>query len=77
MSRIDRRAFVVGCLAVPLAGCPNPDRTSSLARSSGLSYPKFLNCGSWLNNNVFVVNGGIQPGGGIACANNLNAGIKS
>jgi hypothetical protein len=43
MSTIDRRAFVVGCLAVPLAGCQNPNRASVAGGSSSLPQPRFLN----------------------------------
>jgi hypothetical protein len=62
MSRIDRRAFVVGCLAVPLAGCP--DRPSLLGGSSALLPATFLNDGysrATGDTPVFVVTGGIKP----------------
>jgi hypothetical protein len=55
MSTIDRRAFFVGCLAVPLAGCNKP---TSVAFSGGSSAAQcdtsphgasFLNAGCWKN----------------------------
>jgi hypothetical protein len=63
MSRIDRRAFVMGCLAVPLAGCPQPN-SPFVAGSPGLLKATFLNCGIWSNDDppIFLVTGGInQP----------------
>jgi len=76
MSRIDRRAFVVGCLAVPLGGCSKAQMAPTLASvppgsisTSGVAgnWPYYLNCGYWEGNTVFVVTGGIKPGGGNAC----------
>jgi len=64
MSRIDRRAFVVGCLAVPLAGCPDPNRASLLGGSTALLPATFLNYGYQKTSGdtpVFVVTGGIKP----------------
>jgi hypothetical protein len=47
MSTIDRRAFVVGCLAVPLAGCANPGvKTAFVGASPPIA---FQNNGSWQN----------------------------
>jgi hypothetical protein len=48
MSTIDRRAFVVGCLAVPLAGCPAPGTGPALLTSSPPAI-NFQNNGSWKN----------------------------
>jgi hypothetical protein len=66
MSRIDRRAFLMGCLSLPLAGCPD-QKSATFVPALRSDYTKFLNCGSWSSNTIFVVNGGIKPGGGIAC----------
>jgi len=62
MSRIDRRAFVMGCLAVPLAGCTDTAPHQEFAPSA-LAPAKFLNNGHWAtgNTSVFVVTGGINP----------------
>lgn len=67
MSRIDRRAFVVGCLAaplvVPLAGCSGESFTAS-SGSSALLPARFLNSGYLQQTGdtpVFVVTGGINP----------------
>jgi hypothetical protein len=64
MSRIDRRAFVMGCLAVPLAGCADQVNSSFGAGSGVLLKAKFLNCGQWSSDEppMFIVTGGInQP----------------
>lgn len=65
MPRMDRRAFVMGCLVVPLAGC-TLDSGPSIAPpgSSGLLPAQFLNYGyprSTGDTPVFVVTGGIKP----------------
>jgi hypothetical protein len=49
MSTIDRRAFFVGCLAVPLGGCSNPRRATAFVQS-GPPPVNFQNNGSWQNN---------------------------
>jgi len=69
MSTINRRAFAMGCLAVPLAGCHNPNRMSltDIAKSSAPSDIRFKNPGQWVNFGnanigdtwVFVVSGPI------------------
>jgi hypothetical protein len=74
MSTINRRAFAMGCLAVPLAGCHNLKRVSlnrvSLTGIAGSSAPsdiRFKNPGNWVNIGntnigdtwVFVVSGPI------------------
>jgi hypothetical protein len=48
MSSIDRRAFVAGCLAVPLAGCATNGSARSLVASSPPPVT-FQNNGSWQN----------------------------
>ena len=63
MPRMDRRAFVVGCLAVPLAGCTGQSFTGSPG-SSALLPAHFLNYGyprQTGDTPVFVVTGGIKP----------------
>jgi hypothetical protein len=63
MSRIDRRAFVMGCLAVPLAGCPDPNSFIP-GGSTGLLPAQFQNHGyprTTGDTPVFVVTGGIKP----------------
>jgi hypothetical protein len=61
MSTIDRRAFVIGGLAVPLAGCHNPNRMS-FSSGTALPQPHFLNPGQPRPTGttpVFVVTGPI------------------
>ena len=71
MSLIDRRAFVVGCLAVPLAGCNNSvvDRSVGppAARLAGPPQVHFVNLGNWVNGGnangdewVYVVTAGFE-----------------
>ena len=62
MSTIDRRAFVMGCLAVPLAGCQNLNRASLAGGPRVSSQVNFLNPGNWRttdNTPVFTVTGPI------------------
>jgi hypothetical protein len=63
MSRIDRRAFVLGCVATPLAGCTGQSLTASTV-STTLLPARFLNDGFLRptgDTPVFVVTGGIKP----------------
>jgi hypothetical protein len=64
MSTIDRRAFVVGCLVIPVAGCGNPNSTSFTDQTPLLLPAKFRNYGHPRvtgDTPVFVVTGGIKP----------------
>ena len=66
MPRMDRRAFVVGCLAMPLAGCTG-DSGGAFGPSTGSSAllpARFLNPGYMQQTGdtpVFIVTGGITP----------------
>ena len=63
MPRMDRRAFVVGCLAAPLAGCDG-QLSPSFTGPSALLPARFLNDGypkTTGDTPVFVVTGGIKP----------------
>ena len=56
MSRVDRRAFVVGLLAVPLVGCLQPQ--APLLPATFLNYGHQKASG---DTPVFVVTGGVRP----------------
>ncbi len=68
MSMIDRRAFVVGCLAVPMAGCSGQGGAPASVRSTAPPV-YFKNNGSWQNYGnttvgddwVYVVTPGFKP----------------
>jgi hypothetical protein len=63
MSTIDRRAFALGFLILPLTSCLDRESTSfSRSRDAAATQTVFLNAGHWTSSGppVFVVTGGIN-----------------